>query len=351
MKIAVLLSGGVDSSVALNLLREQGGHDITAFYLKIWLEEEFAFLGECPWEDDLKYARAVCDQAGVPLKVVSLQREYWDRVVSHTIAELKAGRTPSPDILCNQRVKFGAFCDHIDATYDKIATGHYARVAEIDGRFWLKKGIDPIKDQTYFLSHLSQEQLARCLFPVGEYPKKEVRELAKRFDLPNRDRPDSQGICFLGKIKYNEFVKAHLGTRTGDIRELETDKKLGDHDGFWFHTIGQRKGLGLGGGPWYVVKKDIKRNIVYVSRNESRDERSRFEFDVAAINWITAPPQSPQLSVKLRHGERTIPCQLEGLNDLRGHVTLQQGDPGIAPGQYAVFYDDEICLGGGIIDF
>ena len=178
MKIALLLSGGVDSSVALARLVSSGEHDITAYYLKIWLEEEFSFLGECPWEEDLDYARKVCEKFGVPLKVVSLQTAYWDLVVKHIITELKKGLTPSPDILCNQRVKYGAFTDFIDDSFDKIASGHYARVESTPEGYILKKGIDPVKDQTYFLSHLSQKQLSRCLFPLGDLTKNQVRQLA-----------------------------------------------------------------------------------------------------------------------------------------------------------------------------
>lgn len=348
MKVAVLVSGGVDSSVALRLLKDSGKYDITAYYLKIWLEDEFQFLGECPWEEDLRYAREVCEQAGVPLEVVSLQTAYWDRVVSHTVEELKAGRTPSPDILCNQRVKFGAFCDYIDPSY-MIASGHYAQVRSEDGVARLYKGNDPIKDQTYFLSRMSQEQLARCIFPVGQYPKAEVRALAAQYDLANQDRRDSQGICFLGKIKYSEFVKAHLGEKPGLIINLDNGETVGEHKGFWFHTIGQRKGLGLGGGPWFVVKKDCEQNIVYVSHKKLDDERPQSKFRVNHLHWLSGLPEDPSnLSLKLRHGEKTIACQIEVLGD-EAEVSLAEPDAGIAPGQYAVFYQGDACLGSGMI--
>ncbi|MBN2843178.1 MAG: tRNA 2-thiouridine(34) synthase MnmA, partial [Sedimentisphaerales bacterium] len=212
MKIAVLLSGGVDSSVVLAMLKDQG-HELTAFYLKIWLEDDMAFMGDCPWEQDLWYARAVCGQLGVPLEIISLQSEYYDRVVSYALAELRAGRTPSADIFCNQRIKFGAFYDRIDDQYDKVATGHYASIEQDGDIYRLVKGIDPVKDQTYFLSHLNQAQLSRALFPLGQYTKAQVRAMAKTYDLPTQDRKDSQGICFLGKIKYNEFVKFNLGEK------------------------------------------------------------------------------------------------------------------------------------------
>ncbi len=350
MKTAVLLSGGVDSSVALNLIKRDTGHDITAFYLKIWLEDDLAFLGDCPWDDDLSYARAVCQQAGVPLEIVPLQTKYFEIVVSHAIAELKAGRTPSPDIMCNRRIKFGAFFEAISDDFDKVASGHYAQIEERDGLFWLKRAPDPVKDQTYFLSTLTQAQLSRALFPVGAYQKNEVRALAEEFDLPTKARKDSQGICFLGKIRYNEFVEAYLGEQPGDIVELETGQKWGEHRGYWFYTIGQRRGLGLHGGPWFVVKKDVERNILYISHKEHLEERSRRQFSVNNVHWIAGPPTTDELQVKIRHSPHVEQCRIEPLDGGRLCVILDRDEPGIAPGQSAVFYDGQICLGSGMIE-
>ncbi|RMH76022.1 MAG: tRNA 2-thiouridine(34) synthase MnmA, partial [Calditrichaeota bacterium] len=265
MKVAMLLSGGVDSSVALRLLKDEG-HDITAFYLKIWLQEEFTTLGDCPWEEDLKYARAVCHQLDVPLQVVPLQTEYWNTVIQYTIDEIRAGRTPNPDMLCNNWIKFGKFYDKIDSSFEKVASGHYARVTFENGTYVLRRSPDPVKDQTYFLAYLDQTQLSRVLFPIGKYTKQEVRELARQFGLPTQNRRDSQGLCFLGQIKFSEFIRMHLGVQKGDIVNIDTGEKLGEHDGYYYYTIGQRQGLGLSGGPWYVVKKDVANNIVYVSR-------------------------------------------------------------------------------------
>lgn len=347
----MLLSGGVDSSVALAELVREGGHELKAYYLKIWLEDDLQYLGQCPWEEDLAYARGVCEKLGVELEVVSLQRAYWDRVVAHTIAELKSGRTPSPDILCNQNVKFGAFCDLIDPDYEKIASGHYARIATGPDGARLLKGVDPIKDQTYFLSRLSLEQMGRALFPIGHMPKEEVRRQAAVYDLPTQSRPDSQGICFLGKLKFTEFVKAHLGERMGPIVELETGRVIGEHKGYWFHTIGQRKGLGLSGGPWFVARKEPETDTVFVSSLESKTTRPQLSFQIQGMHWLEKPSDFDEdLAVKIRHGQKTTRCQLTELSHDRYDVKLSDPDGGIAPGQYAVLYRGDQCLGAGLID-
>lgn len=357
-KIAVLVSGGVDSSVSLALLKSQG-YDVTAFYLKIWLEDELSYLGDCPWQEDLNYVEAVCKKLDVPLKVVSLQKEYWDRVVTYTINEIKSGHTPNPDILCNSRVKFGAFLDAIDGSYDKVATGHYAQVQQEGDKFQLFTSPDEIKDQTYFLSHLNQKQLSRAMFPIGHLQKSEVRLLAEKFDLPNKNRKDSQGICFLGKLKFSDFVKHHLGTKPGDLIELETGNKVGTHNGFWFYTIGQRQGVGLSGGPWYVAKKDPEKNLVYISKNYYSEDKVRNQFFATNLNWVGVSPFALSLSkgtngntnlqVKLRHGAKMYECSIEQLANGNLSVKLKSNDQGIAAGQFAVFYKAGRCLGGGTI--
>ena len=349
MNGVVLVSGGVDSSVALRLLQRQG-HSLTAFYLKIWLEDELSFLGVCPWQEDLKYVEAVCAQANVPLEVLSLQKEYWQEVVAHTLAEIKRGRTPNPDILCNQRIKFGAFYSYVDTSFDFVATGHYARTEKKEGKTFLHTAPDSVKDQTYFLSHLSQEQLQRACFPLGEVNKAQVREYASHFDLPNKDRKDSQGICFLGKLKFNEFLKYHLGEKPGDLIESETGKKLGTHRGYWYHTIGQRQGLGLSGGPWYVVAKNCEENSVFISKSYYTPDKIRDTFIVSSLNWINEAPQKEMVKVKLRHGPVYNEAFLSALDDGRYKVRLSQRDQGIAEGQHAVFYEGTHCLGGGVIE-
>lgn len=379
MKIAVLLSGGVDSSVALHQVKTHGFTDITAYYLKIWLEDDVSFLGECPWEEDLSYAREVCRQAGVELRVLPLQLEYYDKVVSYALAELKKGRTPSPDIFCNQRIKFGAFFDAVDEDYDLVVTGHYADVrTEDDGLHHLYQAPDGVKDQSYFLSHLSQEQVAKLWFPLGNMQKPRVRELAESLDLPNKARKDSQGICFLGKIKYPDFVRHYLGEKEGAIVRRENGEQLGTHKGFWFHTIGQRTGLGLGNGPWYVVDKDSEQNIVYVSHKTDIENAFYRQFICTELTWIAGrPPEwlgDPRLRsgdprtlrLKLRHGPKMTECRvrLAGREELeqsglrgpdladsqpRLMVEMTEGDKGLAPGQFAVFYLDDECIGSGKI--
>ena len=345
MKIAMLISGGVDSSVALHLLKEQG-HDITAYYLKIWLEDELAFLGDCPWQEDLEYVRQVCEQADVPLKVVSLQREYFDKVVSYTVNEVKHGRTPNPDVMCNNHIKFGLFFEKLDEEYDKVASGHYAQIEERDGHYFLKQSPDEVKDQTYFLAHLSQEQLSKIIFPIGHLEKSEVRDLAEKYDLANKDRKDSQGICFLGKVKFTDFIKHYLGEKPGDILEFESDEKLGEHEGFYYYTIGQRRGIKLAGGPWFVVKKDIEKNIIYVSKNYYTGDKKRDHFTISQPNWFAGhAPTSKELRVKVRHGAETYDCTLDG-----DQVQLAQSDQGLASGQFAVFYEGDLCLGSAIIE-
>lgn len=348
VKIAALVSGGVDSSVALALLKSQG-HDVTAFYLKIWLEDELSFLGSCPWEDDLANVTAVCTHLNVPLQVISLQKEYWDAVVSYTIEQAKEGRTPNPDVLCNQFVKFDAFFKKISPEYEKIATGHYARLEEKDGLFVLKCTPDIVKDQTYFLSHLSQQQLSRILFPLGLLTKEQVRQKALEFQLPNAQRKDSYGICFLGKISFDDFLEHHLGKKTGDLIEFETGKIMGQHQGFWFHTIGQRKGIGLSGGPWFVVTKNASTNQVFISKNYHDSTKERKTFDVEKLHWIAGAPENSSLHVKLRHGPEKRPCLITLRPDNTATIQLAENDQGIAPGQFAVFYDGDTCLGCGVI--
>lgn len=348
MKIAMLLSGGVDSSVALALLKEQG-HDLTAFYLKIWLEDETSFLGSCPWEEDLQYVEAVCEQLNVPLTIISLQREYHESVVAYTLSEVKAGRTPNPDIFCNAWIKFGLFFERIDESFDFVATGHYAQTKVVGETTQLWCAPDIIKDQTYFLAYLTQVQLKRALFPIGHLDKAQVRDLANKFELPTKDRKDSQGICFLGKLKFQEFIHHYLGDKPGQMIEFETGNVLGEHKGFWYHTIGQRQGSGLAGGPWYVVAKDPATNKVFVSRSYYAADKDRRSFVMDRCNWIPTAPVNAKLHVKLRHGKYAHACTISNNDDGSVTVLLAENDQGIAAGQFAVLYDGQRCVGAGVI--
>jgi tRNA-specific 2-thiouridylase len=248
-------------------------------------------------------------------------------------------------------IKFGAFVDRVGGRFDKIGSGHHARVEEWNGRYHLLRGADPKKDQTYFLCQLSQGQLERCLFPIGDLTKSEVREEAHRFGLGNADRPDSQGICFLGRVPFDDFVRHHLGDRPGEIRRAANGEVLGRHRGTWFHTIGQRRGLGLGGGPWYVVGKDLDNEAILVAHADELADYARRSFRIATPHWIADPPQKSELAVRIRHGEAVEPCtiSIQGA----GAVTVEfdtTADPGVAPGQFAALYDGEECLGGGVIE-
>ena len=263
MEIAALVSGGVDSSVVVHQLKE-AGYDPTIFYIRIGMEDKDGYI-DCPAEEDIEITSYIAKKYGCRFEIVSLHDEYWDRVVSYTIDSVKRGLTPNPDMMCNKYIKFGCFEEKWGKDFDKIATGHYATTTEIDGKVWLSTAKDPVKDQTDFLGQITRLQIQKLMFPIGHLMKSEVRAIAEQQKLPSAKRKDSQGICFLGKINYNDFIERYLGKRTGKIVELETGKVLGKHNGYWFHTIGQRKGLGLSGGPWFVIKKDIKRNIIYVS--------------------------------------------------------------------------------------
>ena len=381
MTIAALVSGGVDSSVVVHLLKEQG-YDPTIIYIRIGMEDEEGYI-DCPAEEDIEITSFIAKKYGCRFEEVNLHKEYWDNVVSYTIESVRKGLTPNPDVMCNKLIKFGAFEQRCGKDFDRIATGHYARIESVKCKVeknpgaaavpslegchdsggvclpnfqfstftFLASAKDPVKDQTDFLSQLSYAQISKLMFPIGGMMKSEVRDIAHAAHLPSADRKDSQGICFLGKINYNDFLRRYLGEREGKIVELETGKILGTHRGYWFHTIGQRKGLFLSGGPWFVVKKDIDENVLYVSQGYDPDAQYGNRVDLLDFHYLSYDLWSEQLEAgtpvdvkfKIRHTPDFAQGHLirteQGVSIL-SDVRIQ----GIAPGQYATIYDNDAHL-------
>ena len=284
---AVLISGGVDSAVTVHRLYEQGV-PMHLFYIRIGMDTDE---GDCSAEEDIEMCSLIARKYGLPFDVVSLHQEYWDNVMEYALRTVRAGLTPNPDIMCNSIIKFGYFEQRWGREYRQTATGHYASTyIDSEGVKWLATAIDPVKDQTDFLARISGEQLSHIIFPLGDLPKAEVRRIAVEAKLPNAFRRDSQGICFLGKINYNDFIRRHLGEKPGPIIEIETGRKLGEHRGYWFHTIGQRKGLGLSGGPWFVVRKNVDDNVLYVSRGYDTEKQYGRTLHLAEMHFISRNP-------------------------------------------------------------
>ena len=354
-RIAVLLSGGVDSSVGVYELVRQGLHP-DCFYINIGPEEGEQW--DCTSEEDLEMATAVAAKYGCRLEVVDCHREYWDQVTKYTMDKVRAGLTPNPDVMCNRLIKFGAFHEKRGHEYDLIATGHYAQT-EITQKEpsllcnlkWLCTSPDPVKDQTDFLAQIYGWQLEKALFPIGHYVKDEVRQIAEREHLVSARRRDSQGICFLGKINYNDYIRRYLGELPGDVIELETGRRIGEHRGLWFHTIGQRKGMGFSGGPWFVVKKDVKENILYVSHGYDPQTAYCQDFPIHDFHSINGCLPPKRITLKIRHTPEFIPATLEPLDDKNYLVHAAQPIHGVAPGQFCVVYDNchHRCYGSGEI--
>lgn len=357
MNIAALVSGGVDSSVVVHQLCE-AGHKPSIFYIRIGMEDKDGYI-DCPAEEDIELTTLIARRYGCAFEVVDLHKEYWERVVSYTIEAVRKGLTPNPDMMCNKLIKFGCFEEQFGYQFDKIATGHYATTTMFNDKTYLSTAKDPIKDQTDFLAQINFAQISKLMFPIGHLMKSEVRSIAESVKLPSAKRKDSQGICFLGKIDYNGFIERYLGKKEGRIIELETGKTIGKHQGYWFHTIGQRKGLGLSGGPWFVVKKDVKRNIILVSRGYDPDTQYGKTIEMDTFDFITEDAYQARLwkedegtpiSFKIRH----TPEFTQGIlyKSEKGY-RLESKDriQGIAPGQYCVIYDKDsrLCYGSGMI--
>ncbi len=375
MNIAALVSGGVDSSVVVHLLKEQG-FEPTLFYIRIGMEEDKAPSGplsdvaetmrgfiDCPSEEDIEITQFLARKYGLRFEEVNLHKEYWENVVTYTIDSVRKGLTPNPDVMCNKLIKFGAFEQRCGKDFDRIATGHYACTDVLSlpsltlpdhapsPYTFLASAKDPVKDQTDFLSQLSYNQISKLMFPIGHMMKSQVRDIAHAAHLPSADRKDSQGICFLGKVNYNDFLRRYLGEREGKIVELETGRVLGTHRGYWFHTIGQRKGLFLSGGPWFVVKKDIQENVLYVSQGYDPDSQYGNRINLSGFHYLSYPlwqqqidnGQSVDVKFKIRHTPEFIQGHLSRTPD--GYTILSDTRvQGIAAGQYATIYDNDAHL-------
>lgn len=354
MKTVVIgISGGVDSSVAAYLLKKQGYNVIGLFMINWDEKDEF-----CTAQEDYEDVKRVCQTLGIPHYSVNYAKEYYEKVFEYFLDEYKKGRTPNPDVLCNKEIKFGPFLDFAKKLgADYIATGHYAKKIEKDGKFYLAKAKDLNKDQSYFLNNLSQHQLKDVLFPLEDIEKPEVRRIAEELGLSNAKKKDSTGICFIGERNFKDFLKTYLPAKQGEIRTVE-EKVVGKHDGLMFYTLGQRKGLGIGGmnegtgEPWFVIKKDLKNNILYVSQG---DDPNQYSTGLIAkdFNWIPQKPQTKEFEcfAKFRYRQPDQKVSVKLLSDKDIQISFFEKQKAITEGQFVVLYDkDGICLGGGAID-
>ncbi|MFD1989199.1 tRNA 2-thiouridine(34) synthase MnmA [Paenibacillus nicotianae] len=355
-RVVVGMSGGVDSSVTALLLKQQG-YDVIGIFMKNWDDtDEF---GHCTAEEDSEDVRRVCEQIGIPYYTVNFEKEYFDKVFTYFLDEYKRGRTPNPDVMCNREIKFGEFLNKaLDLGADYVATGHYARVIEKDGVFQLLRGIDNGKDQTYFLNALNQKQLSKTMFPIGHLPKPEVRRIAEEAGLYTAKKKDSTGVCFIGERNFREFLSGYLPAKSGKMVDIATGEVKGDHDGLMYYTLGQRQGLGIGGSgngnPWFVADKDLEQNILYVVQGDQHPSLYSTGLIASVMNWIDGSEHAPGTTLhcvaKFRYRQPDQGVTLTWQAD--GNVRVQFDEPqkAITPGQAVVFYDGELCLGGGTID-
>jgi tRNA-specific 2-thiouridylase len=350
-RIVVGISGGVDSSVAAWLLHK-AGHEVIGLFMKNWEEDDDE--ERCGAADDLAMAQSVCDRIGVELRTINFSHEYWENVFTGFLDEYQRGRTPNPDVLCNREIKFKEFLEFSGRLgADAIATGHYCRADRPQQRYRLLKGTDPRKDQSYFLYTLGQTQLARVVFPLGGMTKRRVRELAAELGFPNADRKDSTGICFIGERRFKQFLKVYLPPRPGDIRTLD-DEVVGHHDGLMYYTIGQRQGLGIGGDgeAWYVADKDLSRRVLYVVQGRDHPYLLRRVVEASNLTWVAGqPPRVPlRCHARIRYRQDDQPCTITRLASDFIRVEFDRPQWAVTPGQSIVLYDDDVCLGGGMID-
>jgi len=353
-KIMIGLSGGVDSSVSALLLQQQG-FEIEGLFMKNWEEDDTD--SYCVAEEDVKDAQAICDRIGIKLNTVNFSIEYWEEVFERFVKEYSEGLTPNPDILCNREIKFKAFLEHAtDLGADKIATGHYARIAEKEGQFFLLRGKDQNKDQSYFLYTLGQKELSRTLFPIGELDKPNVRRIAEEAGLITHDKKDSTGICFIGERPFREFLSQYIPVQTGEIQTPEGEV-IGQHGGAMYYTFGQRQGLGIGGvkgaseEPWFVVGKDVEKNIIIAAQGHDHPLLFSQGLDTKELHWVAgkAPGQSFKCTAKTRYRQADQACSVEQIDDDLFRVIFDESQRAVTPGQSVVFYEQDICLGGGVI--
>ncbi|TGB04214.1 tRNA 2-thiouridine(34) synthase MnmA [Halobacillus salinus] len=350
-RVVVGMSGGVDSSVAALLLKQQG-YDVVGIFMKNWDDTDEN--GVCTATEDYEDVIRVCNQLDIPYYAVNFEKQYWDKVFTYFLEEYKKGRTPNPDVMCNKEIKFKAFLDHaMSLGADYLATGHYAQVRENDGVHEMLRGVDNNKDQTYFLNQLSQDVLAKVMFPLGHLEKKEVRQIAEENDLATAKKKDSTGICFIGERNFKEFLSEYLPAQPGNMETLDGEVK-GKHDGLMYYTLGQRQGLGIGGAgdPWFVVGKNVEDNILYVGQGFHHDALYSDGLIASEANWTkgNAPSEPFHATAKFRYRQQDSGVTVEPLADGRFKVTFDEPERAITPGQAVVFYDDQVCLGGATID-
>ena len=354
-RVVVGMSGGVDSSLAALRLKEQG-YEVIGLFMRNWNEEDEN--GCCSADADYGDVRSVCQKLDIPYYTIDLSKEYYDRVFKHFVSEYSRGRTPNPDVLCNKEIKFDSFVKHALALgADHVATGHYCNVSHTDGRHYLMKAKDEDKDQTYFLNQVSERQLEKVLFPIGNMLKSEVRELAEKYGLSTADKKDSTGVCFIGERNFRKFLSEYIPMKRGEIRTLD-GKTVGFHDGVYYYTLGQRKGLGVGGVPfnkdggrWFVAKKDVENNILYVSQGDQSMLYAR-ELVTDGFNFVNGTPEKKEFrcAARIRHRQKEQNATCRVLENGSVKIEFDDMQRAIVEGQYATLYVGDVCIGGGVID-
>lgn len=351
IRVVVGMSGGVDSSVAALLLKQQG-YDVIGIFMKNWDDTDEN--GVCTATEDYNDVIRVCNQIGIPYYAVNFEKQYWDKVFTYFLAEYRAGRTPNPDVMCNKEIKFKAFLEHaMNLGADYLATGHYARVEYRDGEYKMLRGLDENKDQTYFLNQLSQEQISKVMFPIGNLEKAKVREIAKEAGLATAAKKDSTGICFIGERNFKEFLGQYLPAQPGNMETFDGEVK-GKHEGLMYHTIGQRHGLGIGGSgePWFAIGKDLKRNVLYVGQGFHNEKLYSDSIIATDVSWVSDQEKPVEFSctAKFRYRQEDHKVKVRRLDGGKVEVIFAEPIRAVTPGQAAVFYDGDECLGGGTID-